>query len=439
MVISNDIVDALFVQFGEQDITQLSIREVGKLVAQIEEKSGVEFIHMELGVPGLPASAVAIAAEKEALDKGFASQYPNIEGIAILKAEIARFTKLFINIDVSPVNCVPTVGGMQGSFAALFAAARTNPDKPFTLFIDPGFPVNKSQLKIMGIPYKSFDILNFRGEKLRAVLASFLSEGNISSICYSSPNNPSWISLTESELQIIGELATSYDVIVIEDLAYFGMDFRQHYGKPGIPPYQPTVARYTDNYILLLSASKIFSYAGQRIGMMIISEKLRTRSYPNLKNYFSNDLLGHFIVYGVLYVTTAGTSHTAQYALNALLKAANDGQIDFVKELYPYAEKAKLMKSIFQKYGFYIVYYDENQTLADGFYFTIAYPGMTGSELMKAFLYYGISVISLAITGSQNPNGLRICVSYVRMNQLEELENRLKSFAENFELRNDRM
>ncbi len=436
MVISNDIVDALFAQFGEQDITRMSIREVGKLVAQIEEKSGVEFIHMELGVPGLPASTIAIAAEKEALDKGLASQYPNIEGIAILKAEIARFSKLFINIDISPVNCVPTVGGMQGSFAALFAAARTNPDKPFTLFIDPGFPVNKSQLRIMGIPYKSFDILNFRGEKLRAVLASFLSEGNISSICYSSPNNPSWISLTEFELQIIGELATFYDVIVIEDLAYFGMDFRQHYGKPGIPPYQPTVAHYTDNYILLLSASKIFSYAGQRIGMMIISEKLRARSYPNLKKYFSNDLLGHFIVYGVLYVTTAGTSHTAQYALNALLKAANDGQLDFVKELYPYAEKANLIKSIFQKYGFYIVYYDENQTLADGFYFTIAYPGMTGSELMKALLYYGISVISLAITGSQNPNGLRICVSFVRMNQLEELENRLKSFTENYDLKN---
>src|SRR5665647_950987 len=430
MIIKKEIVDSLFAQFGESDITQLSIREVGKLVAQIEQQSGQKFIHMEMGVPGLPASSIAIEAEKRALDTGLAAQYPNIEGIPFAKTEIARFAKLFINIDVSPLNCVPTVGGMQGSFAALLAAARTNPDKPYTLFIDPGFPVQKSQLHLMGVPYKSFDILNFRGEKLRDKLESFLAEGNICSICYSSPNNPSWICFSEAELHIIGELATKYDAIVVEDLAYFGMDFRQHYGVAGVAPYQPSVANYTDNYILLLSASKVFSYAGQRIGMMITSEKLRTRHYPNLKNYFTSDVLGHFIPYGVLYATTAGTSHSAQYALAATLKAVNDGTLDFASALHPYAEKARLMKALFLKYGFYIVYNDEDRELADGFYFTIAYPGMTSGELMKKFLYYGISAISLAITGSEDPNGLRACVSFVRMDQMAMLEERLKSFVE---------
>jgi len=217
---------------------------------------------------------------------------------------------------------------------------------------------------------------------------------------------------------------------VIEDLAYFAMDFRQHYGTPAVAPFQPTVAHYTDNYILLLSASKIFSYAGQRIGMMITSEKLRTRRYPNLKNYFTSDVLGHFIPYGVLYATTAGTSHSAQYALAATLKAVNDGEIDFVKVLHAYGEKARLMKALFLKYGFYIVYNDEDRALADGFYFTIAYPNLTSGELMKEFLYYGISAISLAITGSDNPNGLRACVSFVRLDQMAVLEERLKAFGE---------
>ena len=430
MIIEKEIVDSLFDQFGESDITQLSIREVGKLVAQIEAQSGKEFIHMEMGVPGLPASSIAIAAEKVALDNGLAAVYPNIEGIPFAKTEIARFAQLFIDIDVSPACCVPTVGGMQGSFAALLAAARTQADKPYTLFIDPGFPVQKSQLHLLGLPFKSFDILNYRGQKLREKLESFLATGNICSICYSSPNNPTWICFSELELQIIGELATKYDVIVVEDLAYFGMDFRQHYGHAGVAPFQPTVARYTDNYILLLSASKIFSYAGQRIGMMIISEKLRTRRYPNLKKYFTSDVLAHFISYGVLYATTAGTSHSAQYALAVTLKAVNDGTIDFVSALHAYGEKAKLMKEIFLKYGFYIVYNDEDRELADGFYFTIAYRGMTSAELMKEFLYFGISAISLAITGSENPNGLRACVSFVRLDQMPVLENRLKEFVE---------
>jgi len=429
MSISKEIVDSLFEQFGEADITRLSIREVGKLVSQIEQQSGQEFIHMEMGVPGLPALDIAIHAEKEALDKGLASMYPNIEGIQLAKDEIARFARLFINIDVSPLNCIPTVGAMQGSFAALLAAARTDQDKPYTLFIDPGFPVNKSQLQLLGLPFKSFDVLNFRGDKLHDKLESYLKEGNICSICYSSPNNPAWICFSETELQTIGELATKYDVIVIEDLAYFGMDFRQHYGTPGVAPFQPTIANYTNNYILLLSASKIFNYAGQRIGMMITSEKLRTRCYPNLKNYFTSDVLGRFIPYGVLYATTAGTSHTAQYALAKVLKSVNDGELDFVTALHPYGDKARLMKALFLKYGFYIVYNDEDRELADGFYFTIAYPGMKSAELMKEFLYYGISAISLTITGSEDPNGLRACVSFVRMDQMGVMEERLKEFV----------
>ena len=430
MVIKKELVDSVFEQFGESDITRLSIREVGKLVAKIEEVSAEEFIHMEMGVPGLPASAIGVAAEKAALDLGLANSYPNIEGVQSVKNEIARFAKLFINLDVSPLNCVPTSGGMQGSFAALLAAGRTNPQKPYTLFIDPGFPVNKSQLHLLGLPFKSFDILNFRGEKLRAKLESYLLENNVCTITYSSPNNPSWISLSEEELQIIGELATKHDAIVVEDLAYFGMDFRKDYGKPGVAPYQPTVARYTENYILLLSASKIFSYAGQRIGMMITSEKLRTRKYPNLKNYFTSDVLGHFITYGVLYATTAGTAHTAQYALTAMLKAANDGSIDFVADLQPYREKARQMKEIFLKHGFYIVYCDNDGDLADGFYFTIAYPGLTSAQLMKEFLYYGISAISLNITGSENVNGLRACVSFVRFDQIPLLDIRLRAFTQ---------
>ncbi|HLP05010.1 MAG TPA: pyridoxal phosphate-dependent aminotransferase [Paludibacter sp.] len=430
MSISKELVDSLFSQFGECDITRLSIREMGKLVSQIELESGQEFIHMEMGAPGLPALPVAVSAEKEALDKGLASVYPNIEGIPFVKSEIARFAKAFMDMDVTEANCVPTVGAMQGSFAALLAAARTDAGKPCTLFVDPGFPVQKSQLQLMGLPFKSFDLQHCRGSKLQEKLESFLSEGDICSICYSSPNNPSWICFSESELRIIGELATKYDAIVVEDLAYFGMDFRQHYGRPSVPPFQPTVARYTDNYILLMSASKIFSYAGQRIGMMITSEKLRTRHYPNLKNYFTSDILGHFISYGVLYATTAGTSHSAQYALASVLKAVNDGRVDFVTALHDYGEKAKLMKGLFLKYGFYIVYNDEDRELADGFYFTIAYPGMSGSELMKEFLYFGISAISLVITGSENPNALRACVSFVRMEQMPVLESRLREFAQ---------
>jgi aspartate/methionine/tyrosine aminotransferase len=407
----------------------MSIRQIGKLVAQIERESNVEFIHLEMGVPGLPACEIGTAAEKRALDSGVASLYPNIEGIAELKTETAQFAKLFLNIDVAAQNCIPTVGAMQGSFAALIAAARTDAQRPYTLFIDPGFPVNKQQLQIMGLPYRSIDLLNFRDEKLAEQLETMLAAGDICSITYSSPNNPSWLNLSEKELESIGKLADKYDVIVVEDLAYFAMDFRHNYGSVGVPPFQPTVAHYTDNYVLLLSASKIFNYAGQRIGIMLIGNELSKKRFANLKNYFSDDAFFNFVVYGLLYATTSGTSHTAQYALAAMLKAVNAGEYPFVEKLLPYADKAQKIKTIFRKYGFSLVYSDADGSLADGFYFTVSYPGLTSGELLREFLYSGISAVSLSITGS-TAEGLRICVSQVRDSQLAELDSRLQLFLQ---------
>jgi len=408
-----------------------SIREMKKLIDDIEMATGEKFIRMEMGVPGLPPSKIGVEAEIEALKKGVASIYPDIFGIAPLKTEASRFIKLFMDIDVSPEGCIPTGGSMMGSFAAFMTLNRCNPVKDTTLLIDPGFPVHRQQLRVLGQKLESFDVYNYRGDKLRDKLESILSKGNISCLLYSNPNNPSWICFTEKELKIIGDMCNKYDVIPIEDLAYFAMDFRRDMSKPGLPPYQPTVAKYTNNYILTISSSKAFSYAGQRIGMMIISDELYNRSYPSLKKYYTKDLFGHSMIYGTIYSISSGISHSAQYALAAIFKAANDGEFNFVEELKEYGEKARIMKKLFTENGFKIVYdKDEDEPIADGFYFTFSYPGYTGEELLNELLYYGISAISLAITGSERLEGIRACVSMVRRDQFADLEYRLKKFNE---------
>ena len=411
--------------------SKASIREIKKLVDEIEKASGKKFVRMEMGVPGLPPTKVGVDAEIEALKKGVAAIYPDIFGIEPLKVETSRFVKLFMDIDVDPEGCIPTAGSMMGSFASFITINKCNPLKYASLLIDPGFPVHRQQLIVLGQRYERFDVYDYRGEKLRNKLESILKKGNISCMLYSNPNNPTWICFTEKELQIIGELCNKYDVIPIEDLAYFAMDFRRDMSKPGVPPYQPTVAKYIDNYILTISSSKAFSYAGQRIGMMIISDHLYNRSYPYLKNFYSKDTFGHCVIFGSIYAICAGVSHSAQYALSAIFKAANDGNLNFVEEVKEYGEKAKIMKKIFIDNGFKIVYdKDEDEPIADGFYFTFSYPGYTGDELLNELLYYGISAISLSITGSERLEGIRACVSLVQRSQFADLEYRLKKFNE---------
>jgi len=408
-----------------------SIREIKKLVDDIEKATGKKYIRMEMGVPGLPPTKVGVDAEIEALKKGVAAIYPDIYGIQPLKVEASRFVKLFMDIDVDAEGCIPTGGSMMGSFASFITLNKCNPLRYASLLIDPGFPVHRQQLIVLGQRFERFDVYDYRGEKLRNKLESILSKGNISCMLYSNPNNPSWICFTEKELKIIGDLCNKYDVIPIEDLAYFAMDFRRDMSKPGFPPYQPTVAKYTDNYILTISSSKAFSYAGQRIGMMVISDRLYNRSYPYLKNFYSKDTFGHCMIYGSLYAISAGVSHSAQYALAAIFKEANNGKLDFVQEVKEYGEKAKIMKKIFTDNGFNIVYdKDEDELIADGFYFTFSYPGYSGEELLNELIYYGISAISLAITGSERLEGIRACVSLVQRSQFPDLENRLKKFNE---------
>ena len=429
--IKKEIVDQLVSELGIKDFAKATIREVKQVAAMAEKQSGVEFMKMEMGIPGLPAAQVGVDAQIKALQDGIAHSYPDIQGLPELKQQASRFVKAFIGVDIKAEGCVPVCGSMQGTFASFLTCSQADRRRDTVLFIDPGFPVQKMQLQVQGVRYETFDVYDYRGERLEAKLESYLATGRICAIVYSNPNNPSWICLTEQELEIIGRLATKYDAIVMEDLAYFAMDFRQDLSVPFQPPYQPTVARYTENYMLLISGSKAFSYAGERIGVVCISDSLFHRHYPDLAQRYEGLPFGLVFSTRMLYALSSGTSHSAQYAMAAMMRAACDGQYRFRDDIRVYGERAHKLKEIFLRHGFHIVYdRDLDQPIADGFYFTIGYRGMTSGELARELMYYGVSAICLITTGSHQ-EGLRVCTSFIEDHQYAQLDERMAVFAEN--------
>ena len=413
------------------DLSRATIGEVLLVAQYLENETGIPFIRMDQGSPGLPVNQAGVEAEKAALDRGVGSQYPAAAGVPELKNEASRFVKAFLNVDISPRACVPTVGSVAGSYGSFIACTQRIPGKNKVLFIDPGFPIQKSQLRIIGAEWEEFDIYHFRGKALREKLEGILTNGDIAAIIYSNPNNPAWICLEEEELAIIGELATKYDVIVMEDLAYFCMDFRRDMGHPFEPPYPPTVAKYTDNYILMLSSSKIFSYAGQRMALTCISDKLFDRHFPALaERYKDAGVFGQTLIASILYMITSGCTASTQYAYAEMLRLSTEGKINFVEDTREYASRAEKMKKIFTDNGFHIVYnYDATQVVGDGFFFTVGYGNMTGGDLLKELLYYGVSSINLSTTGSEQ-QGVRACTSRMREELYEVMEERMKAFHE---------
>lgn len=429
--LSNDILAKTASELGILDISTATIRQIVALSAALEKEANEKFVHLELGNPGLKASEVGINAEIAALEAGVANTYPAINGIPQLKKAGSRFIKAFMDIDIPEKAIIPTVGSMQASFTLQLLLNQRLPNRNSILFFNPGFPAQRHQAKVLGIGIEQFDIYDYRGQALEAKLDEMLSKGNVTAMLFSNPNNPAWINLTEEELEIIGRMATKYDVIVIEDLAYLGMDFRTDFSHPFEAPYIPSIGKYTDNFIMLVSGSKIFSYAGQRIAIVAMSKYVYERQYEFFTKFYEMPAFGDAYVFGVLYTASSGTSHSAQHALAAMMDAACDRTLDFVKETSEYGRRAKIMKKCFSDNGFHIVYeMDGERPISDGFFFTVGFKDMDGKTLQSELLRHGVSAITLTSTGSDQ-KGVRVCVSTLSEDKdFDILNQRLKAFKD---------
>ena len=429
-----NIVTETIVSMQLGDFSGATIRDIAMLAGKLEQKTGQPFIHLEMGVPGLKPSQIGIDAEKKALDDGCAAIYPPNAGVDRLKQAASKFIKAFIGIDLQPQGCIATVGSMQGTFAVFTTLHLAMPERDTILFIHPGFPVQTDQCKVIGLKSMGLDIHDYRGPKLIQKLDELLSQGNISGLVYSNPNNPSWVCFTDEELRGIGELATKYGVIILEDLAYFAMDFRRDLSHPFQPPYQASVARYTDNYVMTISGSKAFSYAGQRIGVCCIADGLYHRHFEALDKLFGVPEFGRFLDARIIYTLSSGCCHSVQYGMAAMMEAACSGEFDFVGQVREYGRRAAILKQHLLQNGFYLVYdNDMGEPLADGFYFTCQYPGMTDLQLTRELMYYGISVYPLDTMGSHE-QGVRVCTSFFKPEQESLFAERIAAFHSNHPL-----
>ena len=132
--IERHLIDETINEFQIVDFSKATIREVKAIASKAEAASGVEFIKMEMGVPGLPPSAVGVKAEIAALQNGIASLYPDINGLPELKKEASNFIKAFINVDLSPeVECLSPAPCKAHLLHSLLVANVTRRKIPFCL------------------------------------------------------------------------------------------------------------------------------------------------------------------------------------------------------------------------------------------------------------------------------------------------------------------
>ena len=160
----------------------------------------------------------------------------------------------------------------------------------------------------------------------------------------------------------------------------------------------------------------------------IIEDEQQERLSALAERYGDSGVFGQTFVASILYMITSGCTASTQYGYAKMLQAATDGELDFTADVREYARRAERMKKIFIDNGFHVVYdYDVTQPVGDGFFFTIGYGNMSGGELLRELLYYGVSSISLETTGSEQ-SGVRACTSRMREELYSVMEERMRSF-----------
>ena len=180
-----------------------------------------------------------------------------------------------------------------------------------------------------------------------------------------------------------------------------------------------------------ISGSKAFSYAGQRIGVTAISDKLYHRAYPGLTQRYGGGTFGNCIHSPRIICPVVRHEPFGAVRIGSHVQSCGRRNVRFYFGSKRIRTPSRKIKKDLYRLWFPDLYdHDLDEPIADGFYFTIAYPGMTGGELMEELIYYGVSAISLSTTGS-NQEGLRACTSFIKPHQYALLEERLKLFKEN--------
>jgi 2-aminoadipate transaminase len=202
------------------------------MVSKIAEKSKVtRVISFAAGDPDpdvIPRALYANLAKRVFEEERKSVIYSPTEGIPELREEIARFMGMYEGVEASPSDIIVTVGGSQAL------------DLIGKLMIDPGDIViveNPSYVntllvwkpygvRLIGIP---MDENGMDTHLLESKLRELKADGKFPKLIYTIPTgqNPTGITMSLDRRKHLYEIASQYDLLIVEDGAYNHLVYEQ--------------------------------------------------------------------------------------------------------------------------------------------------------------------------------------------------------------------
>jgi aspartate/methionine/tyrosine aminotransferase len=235
------------------DIDPFHVMEVMR-AAEEREQAGGDVLHLEVGQPSTPATALVLAAAHAALDQDRLG-YTGAKGLPELRDRIAGFYDQRYGVAVDPDRVVVTMGA-SGGFSLAFLSAFDVGDR--VAVTAPGYPCYRNVLEAFGVEVVTVEV----GPESGFVPTPDLLEahGRLAGVVLASPANPTGTVLSGTQVADLATWAGDRAVRLVSDEIYHGITF----GDPA-----PTVLATTDDAVVLQSFSKYWSMTGWRLGWVV--------------------------------------------------------------------------------------------------------------------------------------------------------------------------
>lgn len=235
-------------------------------LAVAAKEAGKKIYHLNIGQPDLKTPTQFYDAIQNFRQDVLA--YSASPGMPVLIDAIRGYYKNSLGVDLDPNDVLITTGGSE----ALLLVCLSILD-PYTEIIvpEPYYPNYATFVHAAGGTIRALPTCPEEGyryavkERIEALITP-----NTRAIMITNPGNPTGVTLTREEMQMIARVAKEHDLYLISDEVYREFCYGENAGVPTMGSFMDEIA---DNLIITDSVSKQFSTCGARVGCVVTKNK----------------------------------------------------------------------------------------------------------------------------------------------------------------------
>ena len=271
--------------------------------ARLLEQDGSDIVHMEVGQPGTPAPAGAVARVQGALKSGNPMGYTVALGMPELRRGIASLYKTRHGIDLDPSRVVITTGSSCGFILAFLAAFDASGR---VALADPGYPAYRNILGALDLQVARIETGLDTG--FQPAPHHLDAAGALDGLLVASPANPTGTMLGREDLMALVSYCRDRGIRFISDEIYHGLTYQTQ---------AASALEVSSDAIVINSFAKYFSMTGWRIGWMVVPEEM-VRTVENLAQnlFICPPHVSQLAALGALESTDELEAHKAVYSAN---------------------------------------------------------------------------------------------------------------------------